>query len=496
MDRPSNFSSPKGGAPLPSDDAVQTNPSNPVDNRFEIMVDPQKATLVLHGAHLAHLPPPDSSAVERVLFLHHVQHRVDWIAVERILAERDFGQPHIIATGTPIQEGRNAYIEEKVKFDSDGKPQLLLDGTVDYKNIENIHPVREGEVLAVKHPAIPGIAGRDVFGHDIPAKPVKDIKIRVGANTTLSPDGLSLLASISGFAFRQAGSICVGKTYLVKGNVDFKTGNIRYQGDVVVLGNVTDGFSVEADGEIVIEGSVEAGHVVSREGGIRIKQGIFGHGRAYLAAGKSIHILGALDARIECGGQLEVEREMWNCRVVAEMVKADRLGCCVLGGSIKSYSCITIAVLGAEGCRTELTIVDRLAESAEIRMVEIEGQLKQLKARLEALERKLVRMKAMADKFGARMSARALREMKDALGQRNEWAQSMAELELERKVRLVDLDSAPRHVGTCQIIEKAVGGACLNLYGERQDMGEFAGGREWRWTPKGLVYRITGVGPT
>ena len=75
--------------------------------------------------------------------------------------------------------------------------------------------------------------------------------------------------------------------YTVPGNVDAATGNIRFNGDVNIMGNVTSGFSVQAAGNIVIDGHCEASQIEAG-GDVIIRKGCQGKGLGKIIAGKSI----------------------------------------------------------------------------------------------------------------------------------------------------------------------------------------------------------------
>ena len=44
-------------------------------------------------------------------------------------------------------------------------------------------------------------------------------------------------------------------------NVDNNVGNIRFDGTVLVRGNILNGFKVEADGDVQVNGVVEGGYI-------------------------------------------------------------------------------------------------------------------------------------------------------------------------------------------------------------------------------------------
>ena len=70
-------------------------------------------------------------------------------------------------------------------------------------------------------------------------------------------------------------------------NVDNSTGNLRFNGDVVVKGFVQEGFEIHSTGNVRIEGSVEGASIYA-DGSILLVNGINGMGRGILQAGKEV----------------------------------------------------------------------------------------------------------------------------------------------------------------------------------------------------------------
>src|SRR5690606_14376142 len=239
--------SPSDGMPLgeksqgPAGKAAAAPPGARGGDYLEIKAEPMRAVLTIRGeAEAAGISVTREDVAAKLTGLQ-IVHGVDWSAVDRMIAGRQYDRGQIIALGAPSKPGRDAAIRENLKIDADVKPVLGKDGKADYKNVDNIHQVRKGDALAVKTPAVPGAEGKDIFGKVLPGLPVKDAQFKTGVNTVVSADGLRLEAAVGGFVYQQAGAICVGVTYVVKGDVDYNTGNLHYAGDIQVLGNVTDG---------------------------------------------------------------------------------------------------------------------------------------------------------------------------------------------------------------------------------------------------------------
>ena len=76
----------------------------------------------------------------------------------------------------------------------------------------------------------------------------------------------------------------VSNQYEVPADVGASTGDIDYDGSVVVKGNVLTGYTIKATGDIIVNGVVEGAKLVTA-GKIVLKRGIQGKGQASLEAG-------------------------------------------------------------------------------------------------------------------------------------------------------------------------------------------------------------------
>ncbi len=169
----------------------------------------------------------------------------------------------VIATGKPPRQGKDGSME--YLFTSRAPQQEESEENVDFREIFNVPSVNANTVLAVYHPAEKGEDGITVFGKLIPANPVIELSLRAGKGASLSADGLSVLSSINGRprAKKQGRSVVVSvdSVYQHEGDVDIKSGNLRFNGDVVVTGNVTENMIVDIKGNLRVMGFVSRSSV-------------------------------------------------------------------------------------------------------------------------------------------------------------------------------------------------------------------------------------------
>lgn len=209
--------------------------------------------------------------------------------IEDISSDREYFKEYFVAEGVDAEQGIQPSIDYKFDINAgkDRKPKIRPDGTVDYNSVEVINPVDTGELLAKIIPGKPGTAGKNVSGEAIYPKALEDISIAVGNNVELSEDGLEAYAACDGQAAYRGGKIWVDNVYIVQGDVDVSTGNIAFNGDVLINGSIRTGFSVKAKGNIEINGVVEGAEIKAGKS-IMIRNGIQGMKKAYVVAGEDI----------------------------------------------------------------------------------------------------------------------------------------------------------------------------------------------------------------
>jgi uncharacterized protein (DUF342 family) len=253
--------------------------------------------------------------------------------------------------------------------------------------------VDKDEIICTRIPPTQGIPGTSVFGLPLSPTPGEDIGLPVGMNTKSIDNETKLVATINGFLYRQGRNICIGSIYIINGDVDYKTGNIEYSGDVLVRGNVNTGFSVIADGNISIEGVVESARIESRNGNIFLKSSVFGLNNATIIANKNINAENIQDAKVKAGQNIVVKKQIRGCQIETENLSMPhngqiisssiafrgRLKCGNIGGKIESMN--------------EFTLIENEREQLKEELVKQNEFIQKLDKAIEVLEYKLFSMK-------------------------------------------------------------------------------------------------------
>ena len=265
-----------------------------------------------------------------------------------------FNEDVVVAEGDHPHNGRDAYIQ--YNFETDQSKVHLTegpDGRVDFKELNIIQNVIEGQPLARKIKAENGVHGRTVTGKGLLATNGKDTALPLGKNVHVGEDGETILSNVNGQVLMVGGKINVEPVFTVQGNVNLKTGNIIFLGTVIITGNVEDGFSVKAAGNIEVNGIVEKAEL-DAEGDIIVHQGIAGKGAGLVKSGRSIWAKFVENTNVEAGNMVVVSESIINSQVDAyQRIICRGKKATIVGGRLRATEEINAKNIGSPTSGTE-----------------------------------------------------------------------------------------------------------------------------------------------
>jgi len=329
--------------------------------------------------------PLELEDVIKALKDRNIQFGTDLEVINALIAMNENIYEELIAEGQPHIHGVDAQI--LMAYDShESHPELKEDGTVDFKNMDFLQKVMEGEVLATKIPASEGLDGITVTGKTIHAKNGKDIQIKCGENIILSEDGLTASAACDG-VYKPEGDKLVVKNYLeLKDGVGVETGNIAFKGDIFVKGNVISGYAIECDGNLTIDGIVEDAKITVT-GDLTVSKGIAGHKGSIVICGGNLVAKFIDNADVKVKGTLEVD-EILNSKILCdgEVLVQGKKGH-IVGGEITARYAIKATTIGSK-----LGVITLINLGVDIESVEELKELKAIIAKEKETEVKLKRL--------------------------------------------------------------------------------------------------------
>ena len=243
--------------------------------------------------------------------------------------------------------GTDASIEWVNGFDPDAKeetPHADINGNVDFYATHSFIRVSRDDHIATVHPATPGSDGRTVTGETIAAHAGKSLSIKIKPSIQQLPNG-KLISQMDGLLVAQHGILAVEPVLEIKDTVDFNTGNIDFDGDVIIQHDIRDRFKVSASKNVTVLGIVDASSITCGES-LSVRRGIAGRGEGSIDVGDDANI-GYLDqVSGSIGGTLCFDHEMIHCILsVGREIKSDTGK--IIGGQVTARGNVTIAELGS-----------------------------------------------------------------------------------------------------------------------------------------------------
>ena len=265
----------------------------------------------------------------------------------------------VLLSGQPPTEPINGQIIWMGSFFEAGFVVDDATGAINYRQHAAQRSVAEGQKLAEVIPPVEGKDGVDVFGRRVrvkkalPARLVASDNVRRVEATPEEP--MSFYALCAGRIRLTKNGLAVDPILKIQGSVGLETGDIKHPGAMEIMKDIEAASSVEAQGDIEVYGYIEAA-TIDTKGCLTARGGIGGGGEGKkITVGGAVHAKFILDADIEAGGDIVVERE-----IVQSTIKTRGsltiLNGRIIGGEITAMQGIIVGQTGSPaGVYTVLT---------------------------------------------------------------------------------------------------------------------------------------------
>ena len=218
----------------------------------------------------------------------------------------------LIAEGRAPVDGQGGKVRYLFNLDR-GKPfRELPFGRIDLKELNFIDYKNEGSELAVLEPAVEPRDGKDLYDEAVEARPAGDGEsLNAGSGCEIRDD--KIFALESGNVRLDRGAVVVEPVVTVN-NVDYETGNLSFDGSIIIKGHVADGFEVKASGDIQIAKSVGRVRITAGRNLI-LQSGINGDKEGHLELGGDLYARFAESSFISAKGSAFVSGALLNSTV-------------------------------------------------------------------------------------------------------------------------------------------------------------------------------------
>lgn len=338
------------------------------------------------------LPPqggPDVTPEEIAVALDEsrVKFGIDWDLAQRVVKERLYFKLLPIARGQQPVDGTDGKLIECYSRESTLTLKERPDGTIDYKSSGSTRLISIGDVICRLEPPGEPVNGVDVRGAKVQAKAGTPARFPRIKNTVVSPEGDELRSAISGHIYYENDQFMVESLLVIDGNVDGTVGNLNYDGDIRIQGDICEGFTVKATKSITVGGMVASATVIAG-GNIVVEKGVNGNGMGRLEAKGKICSKFLENCTATSGGDIVAESIIWSDLFCRGSVTVTAGRGVIIGGSVVALESITAKVVGNSsrrhiditlGCPPEiLEKRDKLEAELSVLQKELSGMIKDI----------------------------------------------------------------------------------------------------------------------
>ncbi len=296
-----------------------------------------------------------SAAIKTAMRVEGIQAGIDENAINDMVEKREYGKFVTVAKGKPAVDGKDGYYEYFFTIDTGkGVPRIREDGSVDYSKL--ITNVSEGDLLAEYHPHTNGTFGYNVFAAMV--APVKGKALNPLRLSQVRQEDNRYYAERNGFVSLEDHTLAIHDVLDIRGDADHTGGNIVFNGDVHIHGNIASGIEIRAQGSVIVDGIVGDARIYAGKDVI-IGQGIHGQGEetSYIEAEGSVKANFLSHARIMAGGNVQLNYAVGSVIEAEGTVTATGSKGTILGGRVVAVQGVEAKIYGNEAeLRTDIWV--------------------------------------------------------------------------------------------------------------------------------------------
>ena len=281
---------------------------------------------------------------------------VDWEGIKGCLLtcneERTEIRDMVIARGKKPIDEVSPYLMLSDRLVSTGKEEEAIGARVNFKELSLFTLVKKGEELAVLVPKQTGAMGVTVRGNAVAFSKQRVSFPRPGKNTTWAQG--RVVAQCDGRFQVTRDNFWVDEILNILGDIDLKVGNIDFPGDLVIRGEIRDGFVVKAGKSILCTGCIGAAHVECG-GDLVTQQGVVGKEKAVIRVGGVVEAKFLESCALDADGLVRIRTSILNSTIhTRSRVEMGDQGI-IIGGIVKAQNGVSATQIGTErGPRTEI----------------------------------------------------------------------------------------------------------------------------------------------
>ena len=274
----------------------------PIDGKFELSIssDLTEAALTVYSSHFGGKDVTEQEVLSEIQSKG-IVYGLNSKLISDIIKNKMFGKPYEIAKYTPPTDGVDGTLTYLFEQNVENKPKEDEKGFVDYRDLGIIRNIKAGTPIGTITFPTEGEPGTNIKGAPIAQKKGVEAKVPMGDNVVLNGDKSHIIAKCDGNLKFSGGKFSVETVYTMRGNVDASTGNLDFIGDIVVKGEVMEGFKVSSLKSITIFENT-TGAVIEAGGDVVIKKGCI---NTKVTSHGNVSVDFCENSKITCDGDLK-----------------------------------------------------------------------------------------------------------------------------------------------------------------------------------------------
>ena len=324
-----------------------------LDNYFELTISKNKIkafikvkTIETQQLNLIHVKQflEKNSVINGVAEEHNIE---EWLKQ----AKPD-DEPFMVALGRETKYPKDAQIRYHFPTNFLHAGKINKDGSINFQDRGEIPHVKEDAFLAAKIFPEAGVSGLDVLGNTIVVRDPVDLIFSSGPGTGISEDGVRIYAETAGQPHLDAmGNISVCPEFQIQGDLGFETGDVNFEGNVIVNGSVKQGFKVKCAS---LTAKDIQGAQIDIEGDLNVSQGIVD--TELVKVKGSVQAKFIRNSKINAFGDLIVQKEIIDSKIYLSGACVNETGS-IINSEISAKMGISAGTIGNKSSKpSRLTV--------------------------------------------------------------------------------------------------------------------------------------------
>jgi uncharacterized protein (DUF342 family) len=277
------------------------------------------------------------------------------------------------------------------------RPEQQDDGSVDHYELNFVQNVEAGAVIA-EWVELDGDADQKAD----PRFVFEDKVFPAGKGTGIKrkrPD--CLYAAVNGYVCYRDGKIVVLDTLTLPSEVDFRTGNINFIGNVIIGGSVRGGFTIQGR-DVTVQGQIEGAHVEALHD-LNCRGGVKGGKTAFLEAGRNMKVAFCEYGTLKAGEDILVKGALMHSNVYAGRRLA--VGGRLTGGKVYCHEYIYVGEQLGGGLDTDTSLVVGYNPTLLHANAEYDNRISGLREAIAGFEKELSKGREKKEEVSAKLEA-------------------------------------------------------------------------------------------